>query len=260
MTRLINVTLKEGGREFVFNDTTEKVNVFDYVVIENQNGFNVAKVVGVDVPMKPCYKNITDIVRVATKEDINSYKKNLKSAEEAIVKAKEIANNLGLNMTITEAGFNLDRSQLQFLFLSDTRVDFREMAKELASIYKTRIELRQIGARDKAKDISGIGQCGCELCCHRFLSDNMDAVSISMAKNQNISLNPSKINGQCGRLLCCLKYEDDIYTENRSKLPQIGDVINTKQGKGEVIALNILKQSYVIKLDDESLVEIDTNE
>ena len=134
------------------------------------------------------------------------------------------------------------------------------MAKELASIYKTRIELRQIGARDKAKDISGIGQCGCELCCHRFLSDNMDAVSINMAKNQNISLNPSKINGQCGRLLCCLKYEDDVYTENRSKLPQIGDVINTKQGKGEVIALNILKQSYVIKLDDESLVEIDTNE
>ena len=259
MTNIIGVVFGKDGKPSFYNALDNVVNEKDKVVIQRENGLFLGEVVSTNVSLIGD-KSVDDIVRVATKEDISNNEKNIKSAKEALVKAKEIALKNNLNMNIIDASFNLDKSQLLFLFLSDVRIDFREMAKELASIYKTRIELRQIGARDKARDVSGIGQCGCELCCSRFLCGSMDAVSINMAKNQNLSLNPSKINGQCGRLLCCLKYEDDVYSENRSKVPQIGDVMNTKAGKGEVISLNILKQSYVIKLDDDTTAEILINE
>ena len=159
-------------------------------------------------------------------------------------------------MNILDAHFTLDRNQLLFYFVSDSRVDFREMAKELAYIYKTRIELRQIGIRDKAKEVSGIGQCGRELCCASFLKDNLDSVTITMAKNQNIALNPSKINGQCGRLLCCLNYEDEVYTVNREGMPNIGDEVQTSDGKGRVVSVDILKRSYVVNVPEVGKVEM----
>ena len=140
---------------------------------------------------------------------------------------EKIKDELGLDMKILSASFTFDRKQLLFNFLADDRVDFRELAKRLASIYKTRIELRQIGVRDKAKEIGGYGQCGRKLCCHGFL-DNLNGVSINMAKNQYLSLSPSKINGICGRLLCCLKYEDDTYTEMKKNFPPIGTKIKNK--------------------------------
>ena len=159
-------------------------------------------------------------------------------------------------MNLLEANYTLERKQLIFLFVSETRVDFREMAKELASIYKTRIELRQIGVRDRAKEISGLGQCGRELCCSSFQRNMTDGVSINMAKNQNLALNPSKINGQCGRLLCCLSYEDDVYTERRVGLPNIGDVVRTNKGKGTVVSLDILKRSYQVDVPDEGRITV----
>ena len=149
-------------------------------------------------------------------------------------------------MKILNASFTFDRNQLLFNFLADDRVDFRELAKKLASVYKTRIELRQIGVRDKAKEVGGIGQCGRTLCCYSFLKD-MSSVSINMAKNQNLALNPTKINGACGRLMCCLAYENDFYKECRNGLPSVGDNINTS---------DILKRSYKVEKDNGTVVEI----
>jgi len=160
-----------------------------------------------------------------------------------------------MNMQIIEANYTFDRDKLVFKFVADNRIDFRELAKKLASIYKTRIELMQVGVRDKAKEIGGYGQCGRQLCCHKFLND-IESVSISMAKNQNISLNPNKINGVCGRLLCCLKYEDVCYKDCRKKLPKIGDVIETKEGKGTVVGLDILKQKYRVNIPEIGIVEV----
>lgn len=199
-------------------------------------------------------KNLPKILRVATKKDFNSYLVNKKQASIALKKCKTLVSKMKLEMNIIECFFTLNRDRLIFNFYSENRVDFRNLAKELAFIYKTRIELRQIGVRDKAKKISGVGICGQKLCCSRFLKQ-FDSVSISMAKNQNLSLNPNKINGSCGRLLCCLRYEDDVYRECNKKLPKIGQAIETKNGKGIVQALNILNQTYKIQLDNGNIIE-----
>ena len=159
-------------------------------------------------------------------------------------------------MNIIDASYTHDRTQLLFRFLSDTRVDFRDLARDLASIYHTRIELRQIGVRDKSKLVGGIGCCGQELCCSRFLK-NFNSVSIQNAKNQNLALNPSKINGLCGRLLCCLKYEDECYKECRKNLPNIGQIVKTENGEGKVISLDILKKKYKVETEN-GVVEIES--
>ena len=159
-------------------------------------------------------------------------------------------------MQIMDASFNFNRSQLLFRFISDSRIDFRQLAKELANKYKTRIELRQIGVRDKAKEVGGCGLCGRPLCCTRFGTET-SSVSINMAKNQNISLNPNKINGLCGRLLCCLKYEDECYKECRQLLPKIGQVVNTEQGKGKVVSLDILNKKYVVNVPEVGNIEVE---
>ena len=155
-------------------------------------------------------------------------------------------------MNIVNAQFNLDRSQLLFNFIADGRIDFRELAKKLASIYHTRIELRQIGARDKAKEVGGIGVCGGELCCLRFLK-KIDAISMNMAKNQNLALNPSKINGACGRLLCCLAYEDEAYIEAAKKMPKIGDKIDTSAGEAQVVSVDIINQRGKVMINGEKV-------
>ena len=159
-------------------------------------------------------------------------------------------------MTILDANYNFDRTQLLFRFVADERVDFRQLAKNLGSIFRTRIELRQIGIRDKAKEIGGIGPCGRLLCCSSFLT-TFDSVTINMAKNQNVSLNPSKINGVCGRLLCCLKYENDYYIELKNKIPKAGDKVEIAQGSGKVISVNLLKQNYVVELENKVKVVVD---
>ena len=158
-------------------------------------------------------------------------------------------------MNIIDASFTLDQSQLLFSFYSDNRVDFRDLARDLAAIYKTRIELHQIGVRDKAKKVGGVGICGQKLCCSRFINE-FDSVSISMAKNQNLSLNPNKINGVCGRLLCCLKYENCCYKELKKKLPQVGQVVELESGKGKVVSVDVLKQSYEIENMNKEIIKI----
>ena len=151
-------------------------------------------------------------------------------------------------MKVINAQFTLERTQLLFNFTADDRVDFRELAKKLASIYHTRIELRQIGARDKAKEVGGVGICGEQLCCVRFLRQ-METISINMAKDQNLALNPSKINGVCGRLLCCLAYEDANYLEASRGMPKVGDVIKTASGEGEVVSVDVLNRKCQVMID-----------
>ena len=162
-------------------------------------------------------------------------------------------------MNFVDAYYYFDRSQLVFSFLAEDRVDFRELAKKLASKYKTRIELRQVGVRDKAKKIGGLGPCGLFLCCNSFLTD-FNSVSINMAKNQMLALNPSKINGICGRLLCCLGYENDTYTELKKDLPKIGLVADTSMGMGKVVSVDIFKKTYSVDLKEKGIVTFSKDE
>ena len=189
---------------------------------------------------------IKTVIRKATKDDYNIYINNKKDADKAILEARKLVNKLKLDMRIIDASFTFDRSQLLFNFLADERVDFRELAKRLAQIYKTRIELRQIGVRDKAKEVGGIGPCGRFLCCNQFLTD-FNSVSINMAKNQYLSLNPAKINGVCGRLLCCLKYEDEIYTELKEGLPLIGDFYDNNDVKGKIVSVDVFRKTVTVE-------------
>lgn len=240
---------------FETNQLNLKKNIT--VIVETDKGLEFGKIVTDPHPIdstklkEPLYK----IIRIATKKDYFNYKNNKKKANEALQTCKELVKQFGLNMNVIDASYSFDRDQLLFHFTADNRVDFRDLARELASVYKTRIELRQIGVRDKAKKVCGYGSCGQELCCSRFLNE-FSAVSISMAKNQNISLNPTKINGVCGRLLCCLKYEDDIYKEYKKGLPELGKMVEMKEGKGKVIDIDILKRKYKVDIPNVGIVEV----
>lgn len=229
----------------------EDYEVGSLVLINTERGLQLTKVVQILEDVKP-KEEMEKIERLATEEEYDAYLNNLKDADKALKKCIEYAKDLELEMNVVSAQFNLDRSQLLFNFTADGRIDFRELAKKLASIYHTRIELRQIWARDKAKEIGGIGVCGGELCCLRFLR-KMDTISMNMAKNQNLALNPSKINGACGRLLCCLAYEDEAYIEAASKLPKVGDKIITSFGEAQVLSVDIINHRGKILLNGEKI-------
>ena len=186
---------------------------------------------------------------------MNIIEQNKEISDKALIDVKKLQNKMGLNMNFVDAYYTYDKKQLYFLFVADNRIDFRELAKKLADKYRTRIELRQIGIRDKAKRIGGIGPCGLFLCCNTFLTD-FNSVSINMAKNQFLALNPSKINGVCGRLLCCLNYEDDNYRELKSIAPKFGSLYETIKGKGKVVSVDIFRKSCSIELKDKSIITV----
>ena len=195
------------------------------------------------------------IIRKTSQSDFKVITKNNRDALQALAEVKKIASKLQLMMNFVDCYYTFDRKQLYFLFVTDNRVDFRELVKKLAEKYRTRIELRQIGIRDKAKRIGGIGPCGLFLCCNTFLND-FNSVSINMAKNQFLALNPSKINGLCGRLLCCLKYEDDTYKDLKIGVPKIGSDYDTDKGKGKVINIDIFKENVTVELSDKSTIVV----
>lgn len=225
------------------------------VIVKNDKGLEFGTVVEF---MKPEFEIVNSennrIIRIATKQDYQKHLQNIKEQEKALIKCKDLSIKHNLNIQILDAYFTFDRNQLLFRFISDSRIDFRNLAKDLASYYKTRIELRQIGIRDKAKEVGGIGICGRELCCKKFLKD-INSVSISMAKNQSISLNPNKINGCCGRLLCCLNYEDNVYKECRMQLPKVGDKVKFKNEVGTVVSVDVLNMSYDVELSKNTIVK-----
>lgn len=253
--KTVAIEFKKSGKQYLFFDNNLEVNKDDNVIVETERGQQFGKVVTV-YDEKIDDKDHSLVLKVATKEDVKQNEKNIKEASEAVLKAQELANDLSLDMKFIDAYFTFDRKQLVFQFLADNRVDFRELAKSLAAIYKTRIELRQVGVRDKAKEISGIGQCGRKLCCSTFLND-LDSVGIAQVKNQNLALNPNKINGLCGRLLCCLKYEDDIYTKYRKDLPEVGDIKEYKGEKGTVISIDIPRRRYTLLTEDNNKIEVE---
>ena len=257
MLKIVGVVFNCKGRIYNFDANELELKCDDQVIVETEKGLQYGFVTrdirviendAYDMPLKK-------VLRLANKKDCDIYKKNCDDAKKALEKAKEIANNLSIDMHFLDASFTFDRKQLLFNFIADERVDFRELAKKLASIYKTRIELRQIGVRDKAKEIGGLGPCGRLLCCKSFLSD-INGVTINMAKNQMLALNPNKINGSCGRLLCCLSYEDDVYLEYRKKLPEIGSYYNNKSIRGKIINEDILRQKIYVEVSENNVVEV----
>lgn len=252
MAKIYGVNFTDDGKlyDFVSPELSCPVNVT--VIVSTEKGLQFGKVIAI----KDKDETIVDmdkyrsVVRIATKSDYNQYLKNLRDAKDAIEYADEVIKKLDLKMNIIGSSYTFDRKQLIFTFIADSRVDFRQLAKELASKFKTRIELHQVGARDKAKIVGGIGMCGRELCCKNFL-DDIQAVTMSMAKDQNIALNPSKINGCCGRLLCCLSYEEGDYLDAMKGMPAMGTNVKTEYGVGYVISLDILNKTFKVNINNE---------
>lgn len=248
MQKVVGIAFNKKGRVYNFNAKGYDLNIGDRVIVETEKGLQYGFVM---TSIKEIGENdfsipLKNIVRLASKKDDQTYFKNNQDSGKALNKARELVDELKLEMHILDANYTFDRKQLLFNFTADERIDFRELAKRLASIYKTRIELRQIGVRDKAREVGGLGPCGRMLCCNTFLAD-LNSVTINMAKNQMLALNPTKINGSCGRLLCCLSYEDIVYSKLRENLPDIGDTYTSKQINGKVVNIDILAQKIYVE-------------
>jgi len=255
MTKVIGVRFRTAGKIYFFDPAGKEVKGGDRVIVETARGVEIGNVV--EGPMEVEEKKITQplksVIRIATEKDIWTVEKNREKAKDAFRICLDKIHEHGLDMKLIDCEYTFDNNKLLFYFTSDGRVDFRELVKDLASVFKTRIELRQIGVRDETKIRGGIGICGRPMCCATYLSDFMP-VSIKMAKEQNLSLNPSKISGVCGRLMCCLTNEEDTYEFLNSKLPAMGETVTTPEGlKGEVTDLNVLRQKVrvVVTLDNE---------
>lgn len=261
MIKVIGINFQNANRTYYFAPGNTNVKKNDYVIVETERGLQYGQAVTdvLDMSKENVFLPLKDVIRVATKEDYKINKKNEIDSKKALEYAKELVNSENLDMKIFEASYTFDRKKLIFKFIADERVDFRRLAKLLAAKYKTRIELRQIGVRDKAKEIGGLGPCGRPLCCSTFLS-TFDSVSINMAKNQGIALSPTKINGACGRLLCCLGYEDDTYTYYKKDFPKVGQYVEKDGKKGRVSELNVLKGTYKLKLSDTEEIEVAVSE
>lgn len=260
MYEVIGISFTNSNRVYYFAPNDIIVEKKDKVIVETERGMQIGTVATelINLDKEKVVLPIKTVLRKATEEDLKKQEENDKLSLIALDNAKKIAKKLNLEMNFTSCSFTLDKNQLIFNFTADDRIDFRELAKKLAGIYKTRIELRQIGVRDKAKEIGGLGPCGRFLCCNTFLND-FNSVSINMAKNQYLSLSPSKINGICGRLLCCLKYEDDTYTEMKKNFPSIGTRIKNKNFEGKVISHNLQKNTFTIEKADKTQEEVENN-
>lgn len=254
--RFINSYLKR-ELDIVKLKTKESLKKGTKIIVEKNGDLKLAEIYSTneisnisDIP-----QNVCNFIRTATKRDLQQQEKNEKESEEVYSYTQKKANELNLDMHFVDSFYTFDRKQLFISYVADTRVDFRELTKILAQKYRTRIELRQIGVRDKAQKIGGIGPCGLFLCCNTFLTDFV-SVSIGMAKNQFLALNPTKINGVCGRLLCCLKYEDEAYTSLKEKFPEVGNIINNGKVEGKVVEINILSGTYKIETKSKEIVEL----
>ncbi len=251
MKNIIGVRFKKLGKIYFFNPKNLKLKKGDKVIVETTQGEEYGEVVIPNrfVNDEKIIAPLKKIIRIANNKDNKHYNECKEIEKKAFEVCKKKIKEHKLKMTLTDVEYKFDNSKILFYFTADGRIDFRELVKDLAAIYKTRIELRQIGVRDEVKKIGGNGVCGRELCCCTFLSD-FEAVSIKMAKEQNISLNPSKISGNCGRLMCCLKYENDVYTEKLEKLPNIGAIVETEEGEGEIESIETLKERVRVKIKD----------
>jgi cell fate regulator YaaT (PSP1 superfamily) len=249
------IQFKEAGKKYYFSYNNQDIKEKDAVVVETVRGIEIGYVyLFKDIEEAELISELKPVIRKATEEDIKEDTYNQSLEAEIIDTTKHIAKSLELEMKILAAEYTLDRKRLLIYFEAESRIDFRELVRKLSEVYHTRIELRQIGPRDAAKMIGGIGPCGLILCCSSFIGE-FDTVSIKMAKNQNISLNPQKISGVCGKLLCCIKYEDDAYTELKALLPDVNEKITTPKGMAKVIDINILGQKVKVKHAEDDSIE-----
>ena len=258
MYELVGIILNNSNKVYYFDPNNIELKSGDKVVVELEdcNAFGLVSIEPKEFKKKDIVFPLKKVLRVVTKEDIDRDKDNKEMEKKVLKKATELANTLGLTMNFISASFTFGREQLYIKYYSDERVDFRELAKKLAQNFKTRIELRQVGIRDKAKIVGGIGPCGRILCCNSFLEE-FDSVSINMAKNQFLSLNPTKINGQCGRLLCCLNYEDKLYTELKENFPSIGTIVDIDGKSGKVVEVNVLNNTYRVEFKDNTSIIVE---
>lgn len=254
MHKVVGVRFKEVGKIYYFSPRDLDIENGDQVLVETSRGTEFGTVVAgpMDVPEDELKYNLKDVLKIAEEEDILVHQDNLDNAKEAMIICQEKILDHGLDMDLLSAEYTFDKSKLIFNFASENRVDFRDLVRDLASIFRTRIELRQIGVRDEAKIKGALGCCGRETCCSKFLCD-FKPVTIKMAKDQSFSLNPGKISGQCGRLMCCLAYEQDGYEEVLSKMPQMGSTVYTDQGPGTVVQVSPMQELVRVRfeLDDE---------
>ena len=251
MTRIIGIRFRTAGKIYNFNPGELEFKRGEHVIVETARGVEYGTVVipPKDIDDEKIKQPLKSIIRKATVEDDNIEKANREKEKNAFKICQEKIRKHNLEMKLIDAEYTFDNNKVLFYFTADGRIDFRELVKDLASVFRTRIELRQIGVRDETKILGGIGFCGRPLCCHSYLSDFVP-VSIKMAKEQNISLNPTKISGICGRLMCCLKNEEETYEELNKNLPNIGDTVTTADGlKGEVSSVNVLRQLVKVIVD-----------
>jgi cell fate regulator YaaT (PSP1 superfamily) len=246
---VVGVRFKKAGKIYYFDPNGISIPKDTFVIVETVRGIEYGKVV---VPNKQVGENdvvlpLKKVMRMADEHDRMIVEENRQSAKEAYEVCSSKVMQHDLDMKLVDVEYTFDRNKVIFYFTADGRIDFRELVKDLAAVFRTRIELRQIGVRDEAKMLGGIGPCGRMLCCSTFLGD-FEPVSIKMAKDQNLSLNPAKISGLCGRLMCCLKYENDEYESAKEQLPDLEDIIETSQGPGKVVGLNILERVIQVEL------------
>ncbi|MBO5535021.1 MAG: stage 0 sporulation family protein, partial [Clostridia bacterium] len=249
MAMVVKVRFRRASKLYDFDANGLEVSAGSYIVTETIRGMEIGECMGdlrevgddqMIAPLKP-------ILRIATEEDLNLQRENEEREKQALLTAEQKVQDLKLDMKLVDVEFAFDRSKITFYFTADGRVDFRILVKSLASVFKTRIELRQIGVRDEAKMLGGLGPCGRPICCRQFLAD-FQPVSIKMAKEQNLSLNPTKISGICDRLMCCLKYEQEHYENTRKKMPKIGRELMTPDGIGVITAINVLSETVTVRL------------
>ena len=255
MTEVISVKFKDSGRSYYFAPDGKNVKVGDKVIVETQNGneFGIVSEANFEVEEDKIVSPLKKMLRLANEKDLKKVEENKQKEKEAFKVCEELVLEHKLDMKLVEVEYSFDGGKVVFFFTSDGRVDFRELVKDLASRFHTRIELRQIGVRDEAKMLGGIGICGQPYCCKQFLSD-FQPVSIKMAKEQGLSLNPTKISGSCGRLMCCLKYEQDAYEYLNSFTPHVGTTVKTENGTGVVTDVNLITGNlYVKPLESDSI-------
>lgn len=256
--KVVGVEFKPHSQKYYFdyNNLNLKKNLT--VIVETERGLQFGRVVTdvVEFDKDAYVDEFKKVIRISSKKDYIQHLNNIKDAEKAKKKCEELIKSNELDMKLISVDYNFERTQLFFSFIANGRVDFRNLAKQLAAIYKVRIELRQIGPRDKAKEVGGLGPCGRPLCCSKYLY-TFNNITINMAKKQNLALNPSKINGECDRLMCCLSYENDTYQELSRKLPKVGNNIEKDGIKGKVLSVNTLKESCKVETEDGKIMEIE---
>ena len=252
MKEVVGIKFKKPGKIYFFDPAGLKLNLQDMVIADTANGEEFAKIAMANklMPDEKIVEPLRKVIRLANKKDIKQNEENKAKEREAFNIAIEKIKKHKLPMKLIDVEYKFDRTKILFYFTADGRIDFRELVKDLAAIFKTRIELRQIGVRDEVRRMGGNGICGRELCCCSFLN-NFDAVSIKMAKEQNMSLNPSKISGLCGRLMCCLKYEQEAYEDKLQRLPKVGSIVGTLDGEGVIDNVEILKENVRVKFEDD---------